>query len=37
MFFPAIHRFTHASVLEMQAGPLLESVAYQRETRELVS
>ena len=37
MSFPAIYRLTHASVLEMQAWPLLEGDAYQREQGKLVS
>jgi len=28
--FPPIHRLTHASVVDMQVGPLLEDAAYQR-------
>ena len=37
MPFPAIHRLTLTSVLEMQARPLLEGDAYQHEQGELVS
>ena len=30
MSFSTIHRLTHASVVEVQVGPLVEGAAYQR-------